>query len=57
MDYFLGFDVGTNSSKGTIINEKGEVLYTASVAHTFENPKPGYFEQDAEKSGGEIYAG
>lgn len=49
MDYFLGFDVGTNSSKGTIINEKGEVLYTASVAHTFENPKPGYFEQDAEK--------
>lgn len=48
MKYFLGFDVGTNSSKGTLINESGEVLYSSSVEHGFENPKPGYFEQDAE---------
>lgn len=49
MKYFLGFDVGTNSSKGTLITENGSILYSATVEHGFENPKPGYFEQDAEK--------
>ena len=48
MKYFLGFDVGTNSSKGTLIDESGTVLYSITVEHEFENPRPGYFEQDAE---------
>lgn len=49
MKYFLGFDVGTNSSKGTLINEEGHFIYSSIAEHDFENPKPGYYEQDAER--------
>ncbi len=47
MPYFMGIDTGTNSSKGVLINEKGEILAQHSTAHAMENPKPNYYEHDA----------
>lgn len=49
MKYFLGMDVGTYESKGTLIDENGKVIISKSVGHGLENPKPKYFEHDAEK--------
>ncbi len=47
--YFMGIDTGTNSSKGVLIDEKGEILATHSVSHEMTNPAPGHYEHDAEK--------
>ena len=47
--YFLGIDIGTFSSKGVLVGEDGRLKARASVAHTMDNPAPGYFEQDAEQ--------
>ena len=49
MAYFMGIDIGTNESKGVIINEQAEVICTASASHGVENPQPHFFEHDAEK--------
>lgn len=48
LKYFIGIDVGTNSSKGAIIDEECRIIASAAVGHTVENPQPGYFEQDAD---------
>lgn len=48
MRYYLGIDIGTFSSKGILIDEYGKAVAHASVPHGMENPKPGYYEQDAE---------
>lgn len=48
MKYFIGIDVGTNSSKGVIIDEKCRIIVSAMEEHGVENPRPGYFEQDAD---------
>lgn len=47
--YFMGIDIGTNESKGVLIDEECQVIQMASASHGLENPKPGYFEHDAEK--------
>lgn len=49
MKYFMGIDIGTNESKGVIIDENCNIVVKASVGHETENPKPGYYEHDAEK--------
>ncbi len=49
MKYFLGMDVGTYESKGVLIDENAKVISVKSVSHGLENPKPNYFEHDAEK--------
>lgn len=46
--YFLGIDIGTFESRGMLIDERFRIRADASVPHTMENPKPGWFEQDAE---------
>lgn len=46
--YFMGIDVGTYESKGVIINDKAEVVCSAATPHGLENPKPHYFEHDAD---------
>ncbi|MCI9634317.1 MAG: FGGY-family carbohydrate kinase [Ruminococcus sp.] len=46
--YFMGIDIGTNESKGVLIDEECRIIQTASASHGLENPKPGYFEHDAE---------
>ena len=47
--YFIGIDIGTFSSKGVIINSKGEIIISSQTSHEMENPKQNYFEHDAEK--------
>ena len=46
--YFMGIDVGTNESKGVLIDRECRIVCSAAAAHGLENPKPNYFEHDAE---------
>ncbi|MBM2620629.1 FGGY-family carbohydrate kinase [Actinoplanes sp. LDG1-06] len=48
MDVFLGVDVGTASTKGVAVSADGRVVARAQVAHGTSNPRPGWFEHDAE---------
>jgi xylulokinase len=45
MAVFLGIDVSTTASKAVLINENGNVLATASHAHTLQTPRPLWSEQ------------
>ena len=47
--YFMGIDTGTNSSKGVIMDDCGQILAVHSTQHEMTNPKPGHYEHDAEK--------
>lgn len=47
--YFLGIDVGTYESKGTIIDKNCQVIASHAEKHDMENPRPGHFEHDADK--------
>jgi len=49
MNYYLGIDVGTSLSKGVLIDQSGTLISSAEVAHEVQNPKPGYYEMDADK--------
>ena len=44
----LGVDIGTNESKGVLVDETFRPVASFSVPHTMENPQPNYFEMDAE---------
>jgi len=46
MAYFMGIDVSTTATKALLIDEKGEVIATASAPHTLQTPKPLWSEQD-----------
>ena len=46
MDYFLGIDTSTTSSKALLIDSKGHVAAVASSPHTLQTPKPLWSEQD-----------
>src|SRR5512143_2629452 len=46
VDYYLGIDVSTTSSKALLIDGSGTVLAVASSAHTLQTPKPLWSEQD-----------
>lgn len=48
-EYVMGIDVGTNETKGVIVNEQCQVIASFSAPHELENPAPNYFEQDAEE--------
>ena len=50
MDYLLGIDIGTNSSKGALVTKMGEVVATGTVAHSLEIPHPNWAEHDAESA-------
>ena len=47
--YFMGIDTGTNSSKGVLIDDRCHIIATSCTEHSMSNPKPGYYEHDAEK--------
>lgn len=47
--YFLGVDVGTFETKGVLIDDHWKVAASCGVKHDMENPRPGFFEQDAEE--------
>lgn len=44
--FFLGIDVSTTGSKALLIDDKGQVIGTASTPHTLSTPKPLWSEQD-----------
>ncbi len=46
MNYFLGIDTSTTSSKALLIDERGEMVSVASSPHTLQTPKPLWSEQD-----------
>jgi xylulokinase len=41
-------DIGSLSTKGCLIGDRGELLYQHSVPHPIESPQPGWAEQDGE---------
>ena len=47
--YYLGIDVGTFETKGVLIDDCFQVVTTASSKHSMDNPRPNFFEQDAEE--------
>lgn len=46
MNYFLGIDTSTTSSKALLIDSHGGVVAVASSPHTLQTPKPLWSEQD-----------
>ena len=46
---YLGIDIGTGSSKGVLTDHEGTVLREARRDHTTSNPRPGWFEHDAQE--------
>jgi len=49
MNYIIGIDIGTQGIKGVIINEKMEVVAKGYVEHHYLQPRPNWYEHDAEK--------
>lgn len=47
--YVMGIDVGTNETKGVLVDESCRITAHAAVGHGMENPAPNVFEQDAEE--------
>lgn len=47
--YVMGIDVGTNETKGVLVDETGRLVADFAVPHSMENPSPQVFEQDAEE--------
>jgi len=46
--YVLGVDIGTYSSKGVLVTLDGSVTASHIVEHEMSQPKPGWFEHDAD---------
>ena len=44
----LGIDIGTSSSKGVLVALDGRVIAEQTVPHSFDIPRPGWAEQDAD---------
>jgi xylulokinase len=49
MRYLLGVDIGSYSSKGVLLDEKGEITAVAQRKHEMQVPGSGLAEQDAEQ--------
>ncbi len=47
--YFMGIDTGTNSSKGVLMDEQGNIVAVRETQHHMTNPHPGHYEHDADK--------
>ena len=47
--YLLGVDVGTNGSKGVIVDLHGRVLAHQTTEHCTSSPHPGWYEHDADQ--------
>ncbi|WP_019204472.1 FGGY-family carbohydrate kinase [Tsukamurella sp. 1534] len=50
MDYLLGIDIGTGSTKGVLVTPDGVVVETRVIAHGMSLPQPGWAEVDAEST-------
>lgn len=47
--FFMGIDIGSNESKGVLIDSDCKIVAEQVIAHSMDNPQPGYFQHDAEK--------
>lgn len=45
----LGLDIGTFTSKGVLVSDRGEILAQSSRPHKLQVPRPGWAEHDAEQ--------
>ena len=50
MKYFMGIDIGTFGSKGTLVDENAHIVAQKATNHEMEVPQPGYAEHDAEQT-------
>ena len=48
--YFMGIDIGTYESKGTLVDENAKIVAYHACPHEMEVPQPGYAEHDAENT-------
>jgi gluconokinase len=48
MDYFIGIDIGTGSTKAVAIDISGEPLHATQASYPTTSPEPTYSEQDPE---------
>ncbi len=48
MDYIIGIDIGTGSTKAVGVSITGEALCTSQISYPTLSPKPGYSEQAPE---------
>lgn len=46
MKYFMGIDLGTQSSKGLLFSPEGDIVASSSIEYIPEFPKPGWAECD-----------
>ena len=49
MEYVLGIDIGTGSTKAVAVDLKGNSFADSQHHYSFSAPKPGYHEQDPEQ--------
>src|SRR5574338_631549 len=43
---YIGLDIGTNNTKGLLVDGQGRVLARQALAHDTDSPHPGWAEQD-----------
>ena len=48
-ELLLGFDVGSNSSKGVLCRPDGTLVAKVQASHEIEVPRPGWAEMDADR--------
>ena len=48
MDYIIGIDIGTGSTKAVAVNTSGEAIYTTQVSYPTVHPEPDYSEHAPE---------
>jgi xylulokinase len=49
MCYILGVDIGTQGSKGVILNEDLKIVAKVYIEHDYFQPHPNWYEHDSEK--------
>src|SRR4030042_1924746 len=49
MDYLIGFDIGTTSTRCIIIDRSGKLMASASKEYPMDTPRPGWAEQDPDQ--------
>ncbi len=47
--YYMGIDIGTHESKGVLIDDDCRIVCCEVASHGVENPKPNYYEHDADQ--------
>jgi xylulokinase len=48
MEYLMGFDIGTTSTRCILIDRNGKLISSATKEYPMDTPKPGWAEQDPE---------